>query len=357
MKTTRRGFLLGSAATLAAGPIPAQAPPAPRPGKWQPKLSENLADVTPETLRWLAQLGCRHVVFQGTDGVDADKKGYWSAGDVRAVRKACEQEGLALESMMIPIDFYLRARLGKPGRDRDIDNVCRTIRAAGAEGVPLLEWRCWPDFYWDERVGYYRTDGRGGARLRAFDYGRVRDAPPFPEIGVVDDKEMWARFLYFARPIVEAAENAGVRLTMHPNDPPVPVMRGVARIFHHPDGLHRFLKEVPSKASGITFCQGTIAEMGVDVLEEIRHFAGLGKIFLVHFRFVRGKVPHYTEVFIDEGDLDPLQALKAYRDAGYSGPIVSDHTPGMEGDTKWGHRGRTFSHGYMSALIHALNAT
>ena len=173
---------------------------------------------------------------------------------------------------------------------------------------------------------------------------------------MVDEKEMWARFLYFARPIVAAAEKANVRLTMHPNDPPVPVMRGVARIFHHPDGLRRFLKEVPSKASGITFCQGTIAEMGVNVLEEIRHFGRQGKIFLVHFRFVRGKVPRYTEVFIDEGDLDPLQALRAYREVGYAGPIVSDHTPGMEGDTPWGHRGRTFSHGYLHALVHAVNA-
>lgn len=352
--TTRRDFLL-TAATMAVHPALTQAPAGSE--RWRPKLSENLADVNPETLRWLKQLGCQHVVFQGTDGVDADKKGYWSVGDVRAVKKACAAAGLNLESMMIPIDFYRQARLGKPGRDKEIDNVCRTIQAAGAEGVPLLEWRFWPDFFWDERVGYYTVEGRGGAKLRAFDYNRVKDLPPFPEIGVVSEKEMWARFLYFAKPIVSAAEKTGVRLTMHPNDPPVPVMRGVARIFHHPDGVRRFLKEIPSKASGITFCQGTIAEMGVNVLEEIRNFGQQGKIFLVHFRAVRGKVPHYTEVFLDEGDLNMLQVMKTYRAVGYQGPIVSDHTPGMEGDTRWGHRGRTFSHGYMRALIQAANET
>jgi mannonate dehydratase len=222
--------------------------------------------------------------------------------------------------------------------------------------VGLLEWRFWPDFYWDERVGYYTVKGRGGARQRAFDHDRVKDLPPFPEIGPVDANEMWARFLHFARPVVDAAEKASLRLTMHPNDPPVSVMRGVARIFHHTDGLRRFLKEVPSKASGITFCQGTIAEMGVDVLEEIRHFGRLGKIFLVHFRAVRGKVPRYTEVFLDEGDLDMFQVMKTYREVGYLGPMVSDHTPGVEGDTAWGHRGRTFSHGYMRALVQAANA-
>jgi mannonate dehydratase len=354
MPSTRRRFLLTSAATLAAAPAATKAPRRPEP--WMPRLSENLADVNPDTLRWLKQLGCGHVVFQGTDSVDADKKGYWTVADVRPVKRVCAEAGLALESMMIPIDFYRLARLGKPGREREIDNVCRTIRAAADEGVSLLEWRFWPDFYWDERVGYYTVAGRGQARYRAFDHGRVKDAPPFPDIGEVGEKEMWERFLYFARPIVAAAEKAGVRLTMHPNDPPVPVMRGVARIFHHPDGLRRFLKEVPSPASGITFCQGTIAEMGVNVLDEIRWFGKPRKIFLVHFRAVRGAVPRYTEVFLGDGDLDLLQAMRAYREAGYAGPIVSDHTPGMEGDTRWGHRGRTYSHGYMRALVHAVNA-
>jgi mannonate dehydratase len=351
---TRRDFVLATAATLSAAGAAAADPAKPAP--WVPKLSENLADVNEDTLHWLAQLGCKHVIFQGTDGVDADRKGYWSAGDVRAARKSCEKAGLALESMMIPIDFYARARLGQDGRDQEIDNVCKSIRAAGDEGVPMLEWRFWPDFFWDERVGYYAAEGRGGARLKAFDYERVKDAKPFPEIGEVDEKAMWERFLYFAKPVAAAAEKADVRLTMHPNDPPVPVMRGVARIFHHPDGLRRFLKELPSKHVGITFCMGTIAEMGVDVLDEIRQFGKQGKIFLVHCRAVRGKVPKYTEVFIDEGDLDLLEAFRAYREVGYTGPIVSDHTPKVEGDTTWGHRGRTFSHGYLRALVHAVNA-
>ncbi len=354
MPSNRRRFLASSAATLVAGSAATGAQP--QAAKWIPKLSENLADVNPETLRWLKQLGCKHVIFQGTDRVDADRKGFWTEKDVREVKRNCDGAGMILESMMIPIDFYKKARFGQKGRDQEIDNVCKTIRAAGANGIPMMEWRFWPDFYWDERVGYYSIEGRGGARLKAFDYSRVKNQQPFPEIGEVDEKDMWARFLYFAKPMVAAAEKANVRLTMHPNDPPVRVMRGVARIFSHPDGLRRFLKEIPSKHSGITFCQGTVAEMGVDVLEEIRHFGRLGKIFLVHFRFVRGKVPQYTEVFIDEGDLDPLASMKTYREVGYDGPFVSDHTPKVEGDTPWGHRGRTFSHGYMRALVRAVNA-
>jgi len=353
MHVDRRAFVLSTLSCLGASTI---AWAQQQRLKWMPKLSENLDDVRPETLRWLSQLGCKHVIFQGTDGVDVGQKGYWTAAEVQSVKKSCDAASLVLESMMIPIDFYRKTRLGQPGRDEEIERVCRTIRAVGGEGIPMMEWRFWPDFYWDDRVGYYSTPGRGKATLRAFDYDRVKNAPPFPEIGKVSEEEMWARFLYFAKPIVAAAEKANVRLSMHPSDPPVPVMRGVARIFHHPDGLRRLLKEIPSKACGITFCMGTIAEMGVDVLKEIRYFGEQEKIFLVHCRAVRGVVPRYTEVFIDEGDLDMRQAMKTFRDVGYVGPIVSDHTPQLEGDTRWGHRGRTFSHGYLRALVQSLNA-
>src|SRR5262249_29087345 len=158
----------------------------------------------PETLRWLQQLGCKHVIFQGTDHVDTDKKGFWTTADVRPHKKNCDAAGMILESMMIPIDFYRKARLGKPGPDQAIGNVRRPIRAVPEEGIPMMEWRFWPDFFWDERVGYFTVTGRGGAQLKAFDYDRVKDKPPFAEIGTVDAKEMWGRFLYFAKPIVAA---------------------------------------------------------------------------------------------------------------------------------------------------------
>ena len=95
---------------------------------WMPKLSENLKDVEPATLRWLKQLGCRHVIFQGTDEVDREGKGFWTAEDVATSKRNCDEAGLILESMMIPIDFYKRARFGEPGRDEEIEKVCRTIR-------------------------------------------------------------------------------------------------------------------------------------------------------------------------------------------------------------------------------------
>ena len=333
----------------------AETPRGPRQYKWIPKLSENLPDCRIPTLKWLKQLGCTCVIFQGTDEVDVAKKGYWTKEDVLPHKRNCEEMGMILESMMIPIDFYNKARFGQAGRDEEIENVRRTIQAASDAGVHMMEWRFWPDFYWDDRVGYYHPQGRGGATYTANDYSRIANAPPFPEVGVVGEEEMWKRFLYFAKPIVDAAERAGVRLSMHPCDPPNKNMRGSTRIFVHPDGLRRFLKEVPSKANGITFCQGTITEMGVDVFAEIEYFVSRNRVNLVHFRTVRGTAPKYTEVFIDEGDIDMVRAMKVWKTAGYTGPMVSDHTPRVEGDTPWGHIGRAFSLGFMRAAVQAVN--
>jgi mannonate dehydratase len=320
-----------------------------------PKISENVGDLKPATLKWLAQIGCRHVVFQGTDQVDREKRGYWLRAEVEDARRQCEQAGMTLESMMLPHGFYRKAMLGQPGRDAEIENVCRSVRAASEGGVKLLEWRFKPDFFWGDSVGYYTAEGRGGAKLKAFDYSRVANAGPLEEVPPASFEEMWSRFRYFAKPVLEEAGRAGVRMTMHPTDPPVPSMRGVAHIFHHPDNFRRMLAEFPTAACGVTFCQGTITEMGVDVAAEIRHFGGRNRLYHVHFRNVKGKVPRYVESFIDEGDMDMLEAMRAYKAVNYIGPIVSDHTPKIDGDIGFGWVGRSYSHGYMRALIHAVN--
>lgn len=363
---SRRGFLSSTLAaasgvcTASAAAVPGPGAPqqhGPRKLAWEPKIAENINDVSDATLRWVAQVGHKHMVYQGTRAVDRGRKGYWSVEDIQIVKDKCNAMGLELTSMMIPIDFYRKAALGQPGRDQEIERIIRSVRAAGQMGVPVLEWRpVWPDFFWDERVGYRWAPGRGGARYKTFDYDRVKDLQPFEGIGRISAEELWDRQLYFARPIVAAAEEAGVKLSCHPNDPPVPSIRGCARILVTIEDLERFLDEIPSPANGITFCQGTITEMGGNIFDNIRRIGGRGKIHHVHFRSVRGTVPQYTEVFIDEGDVDMLQAMKTYREVGYTGTIVSDHTPRMEGDTPFGHRGRSFSHGYIRALVQAVNA-
>ncbi|MCP5115815.1 MAG: TIM barrel protein [bacterium] len=352
---TRRSFLETTAAMLATGAT-AGTFAKNRPGAWQPRVAENIGNLDEVTLRWMAQLGLKWVDLQGTAAVDRDKKGWWSPGDIAAVRQRCREFGLELACITVPFAWQMNSMLGKPERDTDIENIRRSILAVGEAGVPVFQYRWSPDFYWGEEMGYRSVEGRGGAIYKAFDNDIVKNQPPFEGLGVIPYDELWDRLMYFLKPLAEAAEMANVKLSRHPKDPPQPVVRGIARLFTNIDQMERFLDAEPSPASGFTFCQGTVTEMGVDVIDAIRRIGGRGRIHHVHFRAVRGRVPKYVETFIDEGDVDMLEAMRTYKEVGYLGAIVSDHTPKVTGDVAGGKIGRSFSHGYIRALIQAVNA-
>jgi len=323
---------------------------------WSPIISENVGNVDKSTLSWLAQLGAKWVVLQGTDWVDTEGKGYWTPADIEPIQKRCREFGMELYSMMIPLSWIMSPMLEKPDRDKQIENICRSIRAAGEQGIQMMEWRWSPDFKWGDDVGYYEVEGRGGATYKAFDYSIAKNKPSFPELGIISREQMWDRLIYFCGPVMKAAEEAGVKMSLHPKDPPVKEMRGIARVLTNTDEIIAFLDAVDSPANGFTFCQGTVTEMGVDVIDAIRRIGGRGKINHVHFRAVRGQVPNYVETFIDEGDVDMLEAIKAFKEVNYTGSLVSDHTPKITGDIEFGKLGRSFSHGYIRALVHAANA-
>ena len=353
----RRRFLgAGSAGIVAATSCrPAAQGPVAR-DSWQPRLSENIGGLDDVTLRWMAQLGLEWVVLQGTDDVDVDGKGFWSEQDIKAIQSRCDSFGLRLHSLMLPLAWLMDPMLGTDRRDESIENVRKSLAAAGAMGVSVVEWRWSPDFKWGAEVGYYEKPGRGGATYKAFDHARVQDAPPFEEYGRISKQQLWDRMLYFAQGVMDAAETAGVKMSLHPKDPPVKEMRGISRILTSIEDIEAFLDQVDSPANGFTFCQGTVTEMGVDVIDGIRRIGAKGGIHHVHFRAVRGAVPRYEETFIDEGDVDMLEAMRAYKETGYELAIVSDHSPGIPGDLPGRKIGRSFSHGYIRGLVQAVNA-
>lgn len=140
-------------------------------------------------------------------------------------------------------------------------------------------------------------------------------------------------------------------MALHPDDPPADMLRNTARLVNQPSKFQRVLDLVPSKANNLEFCLGSLQEMrDGDVCESIAHYGTLGKIAYVHFRNVRGKVPHYQEVFVDEGDIDMLRAIKALRDVRYDGVIIPDHTPEMTCSAPW-HAGMAYALGYIRAAI------
>lgn len=167
---------------------------------------------------------------------------------------------------------------------------------------------------------------------------------------------MWERITYFLTHLVSVAESAGVVLAAHPEDPPVPVLRQIARPLHSIEGLQRLIDLVPSHSNQLEFCQGTVAEMpGTDISQLIEHFARLRKIAYVHFRNVSATVPCFDEVFIDEGRIDMVEALRAYARAGFTGTIIPDHTPLVSSDAPW-DAGMAYALGYIRGCLQAIQA-
>jgi mannonate dehydratase len=168
---------------------------------------------------------------------------------------------------------------------------------------------------------------------------------------------MWANYEYFIKALLPVAEEAGVKLALHPDDPPVESLGGIARIFRSFQGFKRAMEIGDSPAHGLDFCHGSWSSMGPGVLEAIRHFGERGKILYVHFRDVQGSVPKFQECFVEEGNSDMLEVIKTLKEVGFTGFLIPDHVPHMVDDTAWGHRARAYAVGYMKALLQVVKAS
>jgi mannonate dehydratase len=170
----------------------------------------------------------------------------------------------------------------------------------------------------------------------------------------VSHEELWGRLEYFLKEIMPVAEESGVMMALHPDDPPMPTIRGSARLVNQPGKYQRVLDIYPSPKNGMEFCIGTLTEMDDpadnDIYNVIDRYSATGRIGYIHFRNVRGKVPNYVEVFVDEGNVDMVKALRVLHKNGYNGVLIPDHTPAMSCAAPW-HAGMAFALGYMKAAI------
>jgi mannonate dehydratase len=176
------------------------------------------------------------------------------------------------------------------------------------------------------------------------------DAPP-GTLRPVDREELWQRLAHFLDEVVPVAEGAGVKLAAHPDDPPLPTLRGQPRLVYQPQFYQRLLDLKPSQSNALEFCVGSLAEMiEGDIYETVDHYSKQGRLAYVHFRNVRGKAPHYRETFVDEGDVDMVRVLRILKKNGFDGVLIPDHTPQMVCDAPW-HAGKAFALGYMKAAL------
>jgi mannonate dehydratase len=296
-------------------------------------------------LTFAAQLGVREIVLN-TPTLPGDER--WEFDDLVALRERCASYGLDLAAIEnVPNAFYEDAMLGRPGRDRQIEHYQATIRNMGRAGIPILGFHWMPS-------GVWRTDwkarGRGGAMTNSFDLALAADAP-LTHGREYDADEMWGNYEYFIDAVLPVAEEAGVRLALHPDDPPVPSLGGVARIFGTFEGFARGVDGVGSAHLGIDFCVGSWSEMGDgDVLHALRWFGERDRLAYVHFRDVQGRVPRFTECFLGEGNLRPSDVMDVLLDIGFDGFAMYDHSPEMIGDDGWPWRGEAFATGYLTGL-------
>ena len=294
-------------------------------------------------LIFVQQLGVGHVIASVTR---------WEETDLSGLRNRVEQTGLELVAVeSLPTSLYADAILGLADAGPAIDAVCQAIRRIGDAGIPMVGYR-WtpPSLSRTARTG----GGRGGPMVGSYDHALVRAMPSaFPQPTTSD--AMWENLSRFLERVVPVAEEANVRLAFCLDDPPVQSLGGVPRIAGSVQGLDRILEIADSPDHGVDLSLGTVAAMAdEDPVRAIRHFGGQDKLFMVHLRNVRGKVPVFTDTFLDEGDVVIPRALLACRSVGFAGPIRAATPPGMVGDTEWGHKGRAHDLGYLRALLQVL---
>jgi len=295
-------------------------------------------------------------------GVAGDPEKLWTVAELKQLRREIEDADLKLFAIenLDPAHWH-DILLDGPRRDDQIEKVKTIIRRMGDAGIPVLGY----NFSLAGVCGRVTTpSGRGGALTLGMDgpaedeplpngvaWNMVYDQAARPGIlPAVTHEQLWDRLRRFLEAVVPVAEQSGVRLAAHPDDPPMPTMRGQPRLVYQPDMYQRLLDLVPSRSNALEFCVGTVAEMtDGDVHEAVDRYSGQGNIAYIHLRNVVGKVPHYRETFIDEGEVDMVRILAILDRNHFDGVIIPDHTPQMSCSAPW-HAGMAHTLGFILAV-------
>ncbi len=304
---------------------------------------------TPEFLQFAAQYGATDVLLNTPLLPGADR---WELADLVKLRLSVEQWGLKLTALEnVPTRFYDHIMLGGPNRDQQIENMIYTVRNIARAGIPIFGYNWMPSHVWRTPPAMIR----GGAVATAYDHS-LGSQLPLTHDRAYSEEEMWTHLEEWIRIITPVAEEEGIRLGIHPCDPPVESLGGIPQLLRSFDAYKRLVEIYPSDANAIEFCQGSFAEMSdsVDIYEKIRYFGSRKKILYVHFRNVSGTVPKFHEEFVNTGYVDMFKAMQIYHEVGFDGFFIDDHVPQTFQDTAWGHLGRAFANGYIQGLIEAV---
>ena len=309
---------------------------------------------SPEFLKFAKEYGATDILLNQNSDKDnhlLDHNNRWELKDLVSLRRTVESYGMKLSALQnVPTKFYDHIMLGGPKRDEQIENMIYTIRNIARAGIPIFGYNWMPSQVWRTKPEYIR----GKAEATAFDYSVAKNLPLTHDREYTEE-EMWQNLEYWIKIITPIAEEEGIRLGIHPCDPPVPILGGIPQLMRSFDAYKRLIEIYPSDSNAIEFCQGTFAEMNDDIYEMIRYFGERKKILYVHFRNVSSQVPKFHEEYVNTGYVDMHRAMKIYKEVGYDSFFIDDHVPSTFQDTQFGHRGRAFAMGYIQALIESVN--
>lgn len=302
-------------------------------------------------LQWklVKQIGVNHAVVRLPETDDFDMT---DSTHIREVAERFKSNGitpLVVEPM--PNSLHDHIKRGDARRDECIEKVLKMIPLLSENGFTTICCNFMAE------VGWLRTNNtvaeRGGAMVTGFS---LKDLQMDLSLHSTEE-EMWERLSYFLKAVMPTAECYGIRLALHPDDPPLRKVGNVSRILTSKNNIQKALDIYPSPYLGVTMCQANYRAMGEDVYECIEHFGRKGKIFLVHFRDIAGSIEQFHETFHDNGPTDMSRAIQCYRDCKVDAPIRIDHVPTMAGEQngKPGYEtmGRLYAIGYLKGLCEA----
>ncbi|MDP0499793.1 MAG: mannonate dehydratase [Verrucomicrobiota bacterium JB022] len=344
--------------------------------------------LTPENFRFAKQAGATHIVAHlvdyfrggatahgtddqptGTDrgwGLAGDPDQLWTLEELVALRRSVEEAGLKLEAIenFDPAHWH-DVLLDGPKRDAQMEGLKTIIRRMGQVGIPVMGYNFSIAGVAGRTVGTYARGeapsvGMEGPYDQPMTKGMVWNMVYDPSTKgdeiepSITPEQLWDRYTRFIRELAPVAEEAGVTLAAHPDDPPMPTVRGQPRLVYQPHLYQKMIDLEPSRANQLEFCIGSLAEMTEgDIYEVVDQFSRLNRLGYVHFRNVVGKVPTYKESFVDDGDVDMVRVIQILHANGFQGVLIPDHCPQMACAAPW-HAGMAYALGYMKGVMGTL---
>jgi len=350
---TRRGCMSGTLAAFAGAgsALPALAAP-PKSKKGGMKLAELFGSPSSRDVKLARQAGVTHAI--ASTGLGRVRREQYLE-TLQKLKDGYAEVGVSIAGVEgHPVPFE-KIKLGLEGRDEEIENTKWAIEALSKVGIKMICYNFMAGLGW-VRTRVDRPE-RGGALTSEFDLEAANKRGP-TQWGEVSEEKLWENLTYFVKAVMPVAEKFGVRMALHPDDPPLSPLRGIGRILTSAKAYRRVMDIVPSPVNGITFCQANFKLMGEDIYSLAKEWCAKKKIFFVHFRDVEGTKVKFHETFHDNGPTDMVRMLQIYGKGGFNGPIRPDHAPTMEGEANdrpgYNMGGKVLAFGYMKGILEAL---